>query len=587
MKISYNEHTYIGWNDKIWVAHWKFSRKTNLISFIANALTHTFFDFWYFSLALDSVDKKWAKTGDVLELDHFSPPVKPPPPSVDPHTRVAYPAAAIRRSLPLPSAAVTSPPPRPAAIVHQNRAPSVKTVRRPSKFVKPSRVRASTTRVASPPDPQAMHAPSHKSCPLHTARRARSTLQAAPAPALFSVSRIPADPRAGDLSYLVQTKSGLDLGDRMFELMSRTHMSVLQDHHYYDTDVMERPDGVAHTYDCVIPKPTFSILPISTSSHKKPRSTLIFFHQLRPTDVAVDHIEVGVSIGHIEADNDLRLADSNFWFHMKELELLSSTRTSGNTYQTCLFLLFTTQKLQKKEEGKEVSEIELFQLTHSNENKGWVNEAKAKYVNMSRSYLQHGTKCAIKNLISCSDFVKKNLISFFVRPDRDKKWVETGDVLVLDQFSLPVENGLFTLCDLEWDVLYLLCDLVRDAPFSLCDLVWENAYCIVKLMKLAKYVEITQHSCNLTKECSNCLSSRKCTKMFGWLIFNLRVEIGLAAWHDELVRVMGHAKDKTYRKTLMKIPGPDEGRILGSGDEFGMCDDLSAWNLFVLINMVV
>ncbi|KAA0047008.1 hypothetical protein E5676_scaffold68G00830 [Cucumis melo var. makuwa] len=38
--------------------------------------------------------------------------------------------------------------------------------------------------------------------------------------------------------------------------------------------------------------------------------------------------------------------------------------------------------LIEKEEGKEVSEIELFQLTHSNENKGWVNEAKAKYDEM-------------------------------------------------------------------------------------------------------------------------------------------------------------------------------------------------------------
>uniref|UniRef100_A0A9I9EGB6 Uncharacterized protein n=1 Tax=Cucumis melo TaxID=3656 RepID=A0A9I9EGB6_CUCME len=34
---------------------------------------------------------------------------------------------------------------------------------------------------------------------------------------------------------------------------------------------------------------------------------------------------------------------------------------------------------KEKEEGKEVTEIELFQLTHSNEKKGWVNEAKAKY----------------------------------------------------------------------------------------------------------------------------------------------------------------------------------------------------------------
>ncbi|KAA0033187.1 ty3-gypsy retrotransposon protein [Cucumis melo var. makuwa] len=29
-------------------------------------------------------------------------------------------------------------------------------------------------------------------------------------------------------------------------------MGVLRDHHFYDTDMMERPDGVAHTYDCVI-----------------------------------------------------------------------------------------------------------------------------------------------------------------------------------------------------------------------------------------------------------------------------------------------------------------------------------------------
>ena len=29
-------------------------------------------------------------------------------------------------------------------------------------------------------------------------------------------------------------------------------MGVLRDHHYYDTDMMERPDGVAHTYDCVV-----------------------------------------------------------------------------------------------------------------------------------------------------------------------------------------------------------------------------------------------------------------------------------------------------------------------------------------------
>ncbi|KAA0067296.1 formin-like protein 4 isoform X2 [Cucumis melo var. makuwa] len=33
----------------------------------------------------------------------------------------------------------------------------------------------------------------------------------------------------------------------------------------------------------------------------------------------------------------------------------------------------------EKEDGKEVSEIELFQLTHSNEKNGWVNEAKEKY----------------------------------------------------------------------------------------------------------------------------------------------------------------------------------------------------------------
>ncbi|KAA0036187.1 uncharacterized protein E6C27_scaffold69G00560 [Cucumis melo var. makuwa] len=36
----------------------------------------------------------------------------------------------------------------------------------------------------------------------------------------------------------------------------------------------------------------------------------------------------------------------------------------------------------EKEEGKEVSEIELFQLTHSNEKNGWVNEAKEKYDEM-------------------------------------------------------------------------------------------------------------------------------------------------------------------------------------------------------------
>uniref|UniRef100_A0A9I9E4Y6 Uncharacterized protein n=1 Tax=Cucumis melo TaxID=3656 RepID=A0A9I9E4Y6_CUCME len=34
-------------------------------------------------------------------------------------------------------------------------------------------------------------------------------------------------------------------------LQSRTHMDVLRDHHLYDTDMMERPDGVAPTYDCV------------------------------------------------------------------------------------------------------------------------------------------------------------------------------------------------------------------------------------------------------------------------------------------------------------------------------------------------
>ncbi|KAA0050278.1 uncharacterized protein E5676_scaffold180G00050 [Cucumis melo var. makuwa] len=28
-------------------------------------------------------------------------------------------------------------------------------------------------------------------------------------------------------------------------------MGVLRDHHYYDTDMMERTDGVAHAYDCV------------------------------------------------------------------------------------------------------------------------------------------------------------------------------------------------------------------------------------------------------------------------------------------------------------------------------------------------
>ncbi|TYK27514.1 hypothetical protein E5676_scaffold1213G00130 [Cucumis melo var. makuwa] len=28
-------------------------------------------------------------------------------------------------------------------------------------------------------------------------------------------------------------------------------MGVLRDHYYYDTDMMERPDEVAHTYDCI------------------------------------------------------------------------------------------------------------------------------------------------------------------------------------------------------------------------------------------------------------------------------------------------------------------------------------------------
>ncbi|XP_050945195.1 uncharacterized protein LOC127150730 [Cucumis melo] len=28
-------------------------------------------------------------------------------------------------------------------------------------------------------------------------------------------------------------------------------MGVLRDHHYYDTDMMERPDGVVYAYDCV------------------------------------------------------------------------------------------------------------------------------------------------------------------------------------------------------------------------------------------------------------------------------------------------------------------------------------------------
>ncbi|KAA0032027.1 formin-like protein 4 isoform X2 [Cucumis melo var. makuwa] len=36
----------------------------------------------------------------------------------------------------------------------------------------------------------------------------------------------------------------------------------------------------------------------------------------------------------------------------------------------------------EKEEGKEVSEIKLFQLTHSNKKKGWVNKPKAKYDEM-------------------------------------------------------------------------------------------------------------------------------------------------------------------------------------------------------------
>ncbi|KAA0047501.1 hypothetical protein E6C27_scaffold498G001280 [Cucumis melo var. makuwa] len=33
--------------------------------------------------------------------------------------------------------------------------------------------------------------------------------------------------------------------------LSHTYMGVLRDHHYYDTYMMERSDGVAHTYDCL------------------------------------------------------------------------------------------------------------------------------------------------------------------------------------------------------------------------------------------------------------------------------------------------------------------------------------------------
>uniref|UniRef100_A0A9I9EDV5 Uncharacterized protein n=1 Tax=Cucumis melo TaxID=3656 RepID=A0A9I9EDV5_CUCME len=36
------------------------------------------------------------------------------------------------------------------------------------------------------------------------------------------------------------------------QISSRTHMGVLRDHHLYDTDMMERPDGVAPIYDCVV-----------------------------------------------------------------------------------------------------------------------------------------------------------------------------------------------------------------------------------------------------------------------------------------------------------------------------------------------
>uniref|UniRef100_A0A9I9ECD2 CACTA en-spm transposon protein n=1 Tax=Cucumis melo TaxID=3656 RepID=A0A9I9ECD2_CUCME len=43
---------------------------------------------------------------------------------------------------------------------------------------------------------------------------------------------------------------------------------------------------------------------------------------------------------------------------------------------------FLRHKQKMKEEGKEVSEIELFQLTHFNEKNGWVNEAKEKYDEM-------------------------------------------------------------------------------------------------------------------------------------------------------------------------------------------------------------
>uniref|UniRef100_A0A9I9EJ36 CACTA en-spm transposon protein n=1 Tax=Cucumis melo TaxID=3656 RepID=A0A9I9EJ36_CUCME len=45
-------------------------------------------------------------------------------------------------------------------------------------------------------------------------------------------------------------------------------------------------------------------------------------------------------------------------------------------------LTFLCHKQKIKEEGKEVSEIKLFQLMHSNEKNGWVNEAKAKYDEM-------------------------------------------------------------------------------------------------------------------------------------------------------------------------------------------------------------
>ncbi|KAA0043425.1 hypothetical protein E6C27_scaffold1639G00340 [Cucumis melo var. makuwa] len=110
--------------------------------------------------------------------------------------------------------------------------------RRPSKRAKPSRARASAIRVAhvsptriaapSPPTRNSTHVSALRSEPHPSASRAaRQHEPACPYRA--------APPTASHATFHLSRCM-------LASYYSRTHMDVLQDHHYYDTDMMERPD---------------------------------------------------------------------------------------------------------------------------------------------------------------------------------------------------------------------------------------------------------------------------------------------------------------------------------------------------------